>query len=231
MFCSNCGRQSSEGQKFCPYCGTRLNVQSSDTQWDYTTHPHFVQQFAPMTCTFHPDEPAVNKCANCGTALCRQCSELSPYKVDDSQPLCLNCNRKLAIKTVDDSEQTITWSKVKLIANGASILLGIVVLLSGGPFFTAWIIAGLGGIPSTFKNFGHRTQEERIADEIHSRVDPEDGCMYWIMGIFVRIAIVLLLAPIAAIYFIIKNLLDLNEAKQDLACAQELLNQLNDIDN
>lgn len=49
--------------------------------------------FNGPACAFHPNEPAVTKCARCGKPICQDCAD--NYQVNDEQyegkPICYDC--------------------------------------------------------------------------------------------------------------------------------------------
>ena len=63
-------------------------------------------------------------------------------------------------------------------------------------------------------------------DEFMIRTNAEDGCLQMLFAFLFRIAFTMLLAPIAAIFFIIKNLTTISNSKSALAKAQEEYNTL-----
>ena len=74
--CSECGNQMSDKAQNCPKCGAP-NPNAAPIQ-QFTYQP----QFNP--CARHPQAPAIATCGNCGSAMCKDCKELSAYTINNS---------------------------------------------------------------------------------------------------------------------------------------------------
>lgn len=122
------------------------------------------------TCHFHPNEPAVTKCAKCGKPLCHDCADT--YQVNDEKyggkPLCYDCCQELVAENVKQLKK----QRLKIIAMYIFTLIGMIVggILGskyGGEAWIGLIAAFIGGcfwtffvnlckiIVNTFKNFAH----------------------------------------------------------------------------
>ena len=80
-----------------------------------------------MNCYFHPNEPAVTQCAECGRGLCRDCASAPGGN------LCRNC-----------IEKAKSEKRALLIRSIAIFAIVFVLCLSapGAPFFVALLVAG-----------------------------------------------------------------------------------------
>ena len=85
----------------------------------------------------------------------------------------------------------------------------------------AWICAGIGGLPSALKTFMTRSAEEKLVDEAMSRVDPNEGCFQQIVFFFVKIIFAFVFAPVAAIWFTIKNIIAITKCSRAIKADQE----------
>ena len=86
-----------------------------------------------MNCYFHPNEPAVTQCAECGRGLCRDCASAPGGN------LCRNC-----------IEKAKSEKRALLIRSIAIFAIVFVLCLSapGTPFFVALLVAyGVAGTP------------------------------------------------------------------------------------
>lgn len=97
------------------------------------------------SCAFHPNEPAVTKCARCGKPICQDCAD--NYQVNDEQyggePICYDCCKELVAENV----KTLKKQRVKIILQYIFTLLGLGLgaiiwstVRSGSPDFPAWTI-------------------------------------------------------------------------------------------
>jgi len=220
-FCKYCGTQITESVTFCPACGksqTANAVPQEQSQQPVQPASYRPQQFAAMgmqqpffmPCAAHPQSPAVASCGSCGKSICNECADKSEYRIDNV-PLCRECNLQLMNANIAESESTRNWSVVKLIFLLICVLIGLAAWSgdtgNGNGHIWGWIIAGLGGLPSAMKTAFHRSDAEKAAADIHVRVDAENGCMYEVMWFFIALVFSFALAPIAAVWYIIKNTL------------------------
>lgn len=220
-FCKYCGTQITESVTFCPACGKSQTANAvPQEQFQQPVQPAFYrpQQFAAMgmqqpffmPCAAHPQSPAVASCGSCGKSICNECADKSEYRIDNV-PLCRECNLQLMNANIAESESTRNWSVVKLIFLLVCVLIGLAAWSgdtgNGNGHIWGWIIAGLGGLPSAMKTAFHRSESEKAVADAHIRVDAENGCIYEVMWFIVALVFSFALAPIAAIWYIIKNTL------------------------
>ena len=179
---------------------------------------------AVMNCFFHPDRPSVIACAKCGVGLCRECMSEAAYTYE-GRPLCLNCSREIAIEELADCRKTRTWSLVKCIFSGFFLGLGLVAMIGGADIMQVWIVAGIAGLPTAFKTF-RRTREQRIADEIHDRFERDivNLLFVWMIRFLIKMAFIIALAPICALYTFISNLITFLKSGKRIEEAQTSLN-------
>jgi hypothetical protein len=220
-FCKYCGTQITESVTFCPACGksqTANAVPQEQSQQPVQPASYRPQQFAAMgmqqpffmPCAAHPQSPAVASCGSCGKSICNECADKSEYRIDNV-PLCRECNLQLMNANIAESESTRNWSVVKLIFLLVCVLIGLAAWSgdtgNGNGHIWGWIIAGLGGLPSAMKTAFHRSESEKAVADAHIRVDAENGCIYEVMWFIVALVFSFALAPVAAIWYIIKNTL------------------------
>ena len=167
-----------------------------------------MQQPFFMPCALHPQSPAVASCGSCGKSMCKECSDRSEYRIDNV-PLCRECNLQLMNANISESESTRTWAIVKLVLLVVCVIIGWVAWNGdtgdGNGHIWGWIIAGFGGLPSAMKKAFHRTQSQKDIADIHTRIDPENGCMQEIIWFVVAVVLSFAFAPIIAVWFIIAN--------------------------
>lgn len=220
-FCKYCGTQIKDGAAFCPACGrpqtanaaSQTQVQAQQPVQPVSYQP---QQFAAMgmqqpffmPCAAHPQSPAVATCGSCGKSMCKECADKSEYNIDNV-PLCRECNYQVMTKQIADSESTRTWAWVKLIFLLICLGAGWMLYMdahNNDNVVAAWIIAGFGGLPSSIKMFFRRTAAQNAVADLHTRIDPGNGCMQEIIWFIVAVIFSFAFAPIAAIVFVFKNI-------------------------
>ena len=225
-FCKYCGSQIMNGAAFCPSCGKpQTSAPSQQPQQLYAVQQpvqpqqmtYQPQQFASMgvqpffmPCAMHPQSPAVATCGNCGKSMCKECTDSSEYTLD-GKPLCRECNLQLMNANIAESESTRTWSIVKLVFLLICVFIGLAAWLGdtssdGNGMIWGWIIAGFGGLPSALKTFFHRSEAEKAVADVHTRIDPENGCMQEVIWFIMALVFSFVFAPVAAVWFIIKNI-------------------------
>lgn len=179
-----------------------------------------------MNCFFHDDKPAVIACAKCGVGLCRNCMNEAAYTYD-SKPLCLNCSKPLAHEELAEAQKSRTWSLVKFIFSGFFIGIGLLALAGGAELMQVWIISGIAGIPGAFKAT-RRTREQRIMDEVHDRYEKDMiNLMFgWMMRLLLKIVLMIVLAPIYAVFTCISNLIKFLKSRKKIEEAQTALNYI-----
>ena len=191
-FCKYCGVQIEAGTSFCPSCGKPLTagaqVQYSPQQsaqpvsYQPQAQPFAamgMQQPVFMPCALHPQSPAV---ASCGSL------ETSNSAFNVFVPLS---------SSLSSPEASLFTKSLSSYPSGDTG--------DGNGHIWGWIIAGFGGLPSALKTFFHRSEAEKAVADIHTRVDPENGCMQEIIWFILALVFSFVFAPIAAVWFIIKN--------------------------
>lgn len=152
-----------------------------------------------MNCYKHLNDYAVATCASCGVGLCKNCVDNSVYSYDD-KPLCHDCNLKAAEEELSTLGRRKVWALIKCIFVLAFMILGFSIWQSTGDAMNAWIYAGIGGIPSAFKSTKSSREVRVISNDII------DSLFYPFLMLLIRLAIIIALAPIAAVFLVIMNL-------------------------
>ena len=213
--CNECGNQMSDKAPSCPKCGAPNPNVAPSQQFAYQP------QFNP--CARHPQAPAVATCGNCGSAMCKDCKELSAYTINN-MPMCIDCNLLYMETNISHLKSDKRWSMVKF------ILLAIIILIALGIWrdqpsdwshiFTAWIVAAIGGIFTTLSMTG-RSEGEKAADELYTKLNPGDGMMNEGAGCLGRIVGAVLCAPLFTIGYAIKHLIRWLSSAHSLSKAQK----------
>lgn len=138
-----------------------------------------------MNCYKHLNDYAVATCASCGVGLCQNCLNSSVYSYD-SKPLCHDCNLKAAEDEMSTLSRRKVWALIKCISTGDAM--------------NAWIYAGIGGIPSAFKSTKSSGGMRVVSNDII------DSPFYPFIMLLIRLAIIIALAPLAAVFLVIMNL-------------------------
>ena len=209
--CEECGSQMSDKAQSCPRCGAPNPKVSMQTPAGFTFNP----------CAWHSNMPAVSSCVTCGRAMCKNCTDSAPFAIDN-KPQCNECSLVMLDENIAANKKKKTWSIVKLVFLLFFILIGLIMLLSDpNSAMNAWICAGIGGLPSALKTFMTRSAEEKLVDEAMSRVDPGEGLFQQLVAFLVKIIFAFLLAPVAAIWFTIKNILAIIKSSRAIKADQE----------
>ena len=209
--CSECGSQMSDKAQSCPKCGAPNPNAPMRMPMGFTFNP----------CAWHSDMPAVSSCVTCGKAMCKSCVDSAPFEIDN-KPQCNECSLVMLAENIAANKKTKTWSIVKLIFLLFFMFIGLSLFLSDPNYaMNAWICAGIGGLPSALKTFMTRSAEEKLVDEAMSRVDPNEGCFQQIIFFFVRIIFAFVFAPVAAIWFTIKNIIAITKSSRAIKADQE----------
>ncbi len=176
-----------------------------------------------MNCYYHENKPAVVSCAKCGVGLCKSCREEAAYELD-GKPICLNCSRPIAEAELGDAQSTRLWSLVKCIFSGICLGIALIAFLNGAEIMQIWIIAGIAGLPTAFKN-SHRSREQRIMDEIEDRYtkDVTDLMFKWFFRLLFKLIFIIGLAPLCAVITFFKNLVRFLKSGSQIKNAQEAL--------
>ena len=211
IICEECGSQMSDKAQSCPKCGAPNPNVSKQTPMGFTFNP----------CAWHSNMPAVSSCVTCGRAMCKNCTDSVLFTVNN-KPQCNECSLAMLAENIAANKKKKTWSIVKLVFLLFFILIGLIIYLSDpNSAMDAWICAGIGGLPSALKTFMTRSTEEKLVDEAMSRIDPGEGCTQQIMGLLVGAVFAVLLAPVAAIWFTIKNILAIVRSNRAIQADQE----------
>lgn len=180
-----------------------------------------------MNCFYHTEEPAVGACVNCGVGLCKECVTNAAY-TKDNQPICLNCSKKIAEQELSETRSKKKWALFMAIFSGIFIILGIIIYFGADDAVTAWIVSGVAGIPAAYKRV-RRTKEEKMMDDIEDRYksDVSDLLFGWIIRLVVSIALILLFAPICALYSCISSIIRFAKSNKNIATADQHLQAIN----
>lgn len=209
--CSECGSQMSDKAQNCPKCGAPNPNAPMRMPAGFTFNP----------CAWHSDAPSVSSCVTCGRAMCKKCVDSVPFTLDN-KPQCNECSLQMLAENIAANKKTKAWSIVKLIFLLFFMAIGLMMYLSNpNDIMNAWIYAGLGGLPSALKNFVTRSAEEKWADEAMSRVDPGEGCFQQMVAFIIKIIFAFVFAPVAAIWFIIKNSIAIAKSSRAIKADQE----------
>lgn len=159
-----------------------------------------------MNCYIHVYKPAVATCHECGMGLCRDCVDNSAYTIDN-HPLCHDCNLKQASADLSAAKSRKIWSLVKFIFGASFLLLGVTIYSSSGDVMNAWIYAGIAGIPAAFKST-RDSRREQVRKGVRDALttDMMDSISNTFIDLLVRVAAIIILAPITATFAAIKNL-------------------------
>lgn len=209
--CSECGSQMSDKAQSCPKCGAPNPNASMRIPMGFSFNP----------CAWHSDAPAVSSCVTCGRAMCKKCVDSAPFTLDN-KPQCNECSLQMLAENIAANKKTKAWSIVKLIFLLFFMSIGLMMYLSNpNDIMNAWIYAGLGGLPSALKTFVTRSAEEKWADEAMSRVNPSEGCFQQMVAFIIKIIFAFVFAPVAAIWFTIKNSIAIAKSSRAIKADQE----------
>lgn len=132
-----------------------------------TFTPPTAAQRGDKACHFHPDEPAVDKCARCGKPICSDC--VDKYQVDGGEyagePICYDCCDELVRENVHQLKKQrrsiVLHYILTFLGLGVGALFGAEVLVPEvfAPTDLGWLVilvsAFVGGCLWTFiKNLG-----------------------------------------------------------------------------
>ena len=182
--------------------------------------------FSFNPCAWHSDAPAVSSCVTCGRAMCKKCADSAPFTLDN-KPQCNECSLQMLAENIAANKKTRVWSIIKLIFLLFFMSIGLMIYLSNpNDLMNAWIYAGLGGLPSALKTFVTRSAEEKWADEAMSRVNPSEGCFQQMVAFIIKIIFAFVFAPVAAIWFTIKNSIAIAKSARAIKADQEDYNTI-----
>lgn len=209
--CNECGNPMSEKAQSCPKCGAPNPNAPMQIPVGFSFNP----------CAWHSNMPAVSSCVTCGRAMCKSCVDSAPFEIDH-KPQCNECSLQMLTENIAVNKKAKKWAVIKLVFLLFFIFIGLGMYLTDPNYLmNAWITAGIGGLPSALKNFVTRSAEEKLVDEAMSRVDPGEGCFQQILFFIVKIVFAFLLAPVAAIWFTIKNIITITKTKRAIKEDQE----------
>lgn len=137
--------------------------------------------------------------------MCKECVDKVLYTFDN-KPMCADCSLQLLRENISSNRKARIWAVVKLVFLLFFIAIGWAIYSDDpGNWMNAWIYAGIGGLPSALKTSFKESAEERAANAALSKIDPEEGCFQSLFGYIFKFLFALILAPIAAAWFTIKN--------------------------
>ena len=123
--------------------------------------------------------------------------------------------------------KTRIWSIIKLLFLLFFLSIGLMIYFSNpNDIMNAWIYAGIGGLPSALKTFVTRSAEEKWADEAMSRVDPGEGCFQQMMAFVIKLIFAFVFAPVAAIWFTVKNCIAIAKSSRAIKSDREDYNTI-----
>lgn len=203
IICEECGNQMSDKAQSCPKCGAP-NMGLMQRSQQFINQPYV----AINPCARHSNAPSVVYCGNCGSAMCKDCKDLSVYTFDN-KPLCIDCN----IQFMEQQIQHLQLKKHKSIVK--FFILAVIVLIALSIFttdpqntdviITAWIVASIGGIFTTL-SMTKRSETEKAVDDLYTKLYPDDGLMNEGVGCLTRLLGAFLFAPIVTAFYTIKHL-------------------------
>lgn len=209
--CSECGSQMSDKAQSCPKCGAPNPNAPVQIPMGFSFNP----------CAWHSNAPAISSCVTCGRAMCKKCVDSAPFTLD-GKPQCNECSLKMLEENITANRKTKIWSIVKLIFLLFFMFIGIMIYVSNpNDIMNAWIYAGIGGLPSSLKTFMTRSAEEKWADEAMSRVNPSEGCFQQMVAFIIKVIFAFVFAPVAAIWFTIKNSIAIVKSSRAIKADQE----------
>ena len=222
----------SEKAQSCPKCGAPNPNAAPVQQFSYQPQVNF------NPCARHPQAPAVAQCGNCSSFLCKDCKDISVYTIEN-KPMCVDCNLAYMESNIAHLKSRKRWSLVKFIV--LAILLSFAWFIykdrpeDTNHIIGAWLVAALGGIFSTMSMIG-RSDSEKFADELYSKVNPGDGLMNEGMGCLARIFCAVLFAPLFAAGYTVKHFFrwisstsKLSKAKKEYAQYTAMLRERGDL--
>ncbi len=182
-------------------------------------------KFSGPSCHYHRDEPAVAKCARCGRAICDDCYDNYSVTGGDyaGQALCYDCCKQLVAENVQEltkNKKTIKFHFIlSIVGMSIGFLMGFVIpffsLIASGEFsgegalallITGLVFAGVGGVFFSFVKFYFQALWEGI--KLSFKTLFEGGGIWGIVGVFIGIAIRIIIEAFKAVYYTIVNTID-----------------------
>lgn len=88
--------------------------------------------FSGPACHYHPDEPAVRRCARCGEYICQDC--VDNYQVTNNEyegkPLCYDCCKDLVSENISTLTANLNKIKFQFGLSIVGIVIGFIIGLS-----------------------------------------------------------------------------------------------------
>ncbi len=115
--------------------------------------------FSGPACHFHPDEPAVRRCAKCGKPICRDCADNYQVKSGEyaGKALCYDCCQALVEDNVQQLQENYATIKGKYTGCIVGCVLGAIIGIIwggsagvGGALIYGLLCAAIGGSASNF---------------------------------------------------------------------------------
>lgn len=219
--CPECGANVSDKATACPQCGC-------PTSRGEMAMAASVASSAPP-CHAHPQSPAVGSCAQCGKTLCKECFDGAFYKIN-GKPICNDCTTELLRTDIETSRKQKLTSTIVLVLCLTCFIIGLVMWANAGNGdkatenkINAWIVMGLGGLPTVLKTMFTKTPEQKIQDAVDDATSDDSGCSNMLVRFGVKLVMSLAFAPITAVWYIITNSINIvsmgNRIKK---CTEEL---------
>lgn len=104
--------------------------------------------FSGPACHYHPDEPAVKRCARCGKYICQDCADKYQVTNDEyeGKPLCYDCCREIVSANIATLTDNLHKIKIQFGLSIVGIVIGFIIGLSNGISggdFGSGLVAGL----------------------------------------------------------------------------------------
>ena len=184
--------------------------------------------FNGPACAFHPNEPAVKKCARCGKPICQDCYE--NYQVTsgeyEGQALCYDCCRELVAQNVKQLKKNRLSIAFTFIFTLIGMLIGGIIgfYYTGGGTSGALIIAIYACIGGCFWTF-IKSWFSRI---YHACKGSDNFLISLIIGIFVGAIIEVVLSVYRTIRKIIECIIYLFKTSGFIKSDTRALQQMTD---
>ncbi len=121
------------------------------------TPPTRRSSYGGAGCYYHPEEPAVARCARCGRNLCQDCYDMYGVEAGDyaNQALCYDCTQQLVAENVEELTKNKNTIKRYFILSIIGMVIGAIFGISLassnrssfiGGLITVILCAGVGGV-------------------------------------------------------------------------------------